>query len=354
MVEKSKRYESPLSEKYSPMISVVIPAYNCAEFLPECLDSVLNQTWRKLECIIVDDGSVDNTREVVKKYVLNDSRIRYYHQENRGNSAARNFGIEQAKGELITLLDADDWLNKHLYETQVQSITENNLVGKKFVIYSDHQVVWKSKKTGETLREELIYARCADKQELIKKMLGVRRESFPPLHFNCALISKEVFDHIQFSIPLIAYEDVECWYRILISDAEFVHVPVTGMYYRRQKNFITTNKSRMRTGYLLCLENIYRLNKDDLIYMQDMDEMLRYFSILRDKVMLKRAKYILKNSQIPVYNRSGRDIKKVLLVIDRLRILDVYIFLLFLEHIANNMKTKTRALAGLLYHTLVH
>ena len=92
-----------------PHFSVVIPAYNRARFLPECLDSVLAQTFTDWECIVVDDGSTDGTRELVAEYVRRDSRFRYHWQENAGASAARNAGIERARGEWIAFLDSDDW-----------------------------------------------------------------------------------------------------------------------------------------------------------------------------------------------------------------------------------------------------
>jgi hypothetical protein len=89
--------------------SVIIPAYNRARFLGECLDSVLAQTFTDWECIVVDDGSTDGTRELVEGYVRRDGRFRYHWQENAGASAARNAGIALATGEWIAFLDSDDW-----------------------------------------------------------------------------------------------------------------------------------------------------------------------------------------------------------------------------------------------------
>jgi glycosyltransferase involved in cell wall biosynthesis len=93
-----------------PCFSVIIPAYNRARFLPECLDSVLAQTFTDWECIVVDDGSTDGTRELVAEYVRRDARFRYHWQENAGASAARNAGIALATGEWIVFLDSDDRL----------------------------------------------------------------------------------------------------------------------------------------------------------------------------------------------------------------------------------------------------
>ncbi len=91
----------------SPTVSVVIPTYNRAHLVGRAIQSVLNQTYHDFEIIIVDDGSIDNTEDVVKS--LNDPSIRYTrHDQNRGGSAARNTGIKMARGEYVAFQDSDD------------------------------------------------------------------------------------------------------------------------------------------------------------------------------------------------------------------------------------------------------
>lgn len=98
-----------------PVISVIIPCYNQAQYLDECLQSVIDQTYQDWECIIVNDGSPDNTEEVVKFWLKKDTRFKYFFQENKGVSVARNNGIKNAKGEWILPLDGDDKIaNKYL------------------------------------------------------------------------------------------------------------------------------------------------------------------------------------------------------------------------------------------------
>ncbi|MHB9155123.1 MAG: glycosyltransferase family 2 protein [Endomicrobiales bacterium] len=99
-----------------PKVSVIIPAYNNGAYLPESIESVLRQTCRDLEILVVDDGSTDNTREVAQRYALKDpGRVRYVYQQNRGPGAARNRGIAEARGEYLAFLDADDrWLSTKL------------------------------------------------------------------------------------------------------------------------------------------------------------------------------------------------------------------------------------------------
>lgn len=108
---------------YAPLISVVLPTFNREKYLPRAINSVLTQTYKNLELIIVDDGSTDNTEAIVKGY--SDTRLRYYKQElNKGGSAARNVGIKLARGELISFQDSDDeWLPEKL-EKQVRKFSE--------------------------------------------------------------------------------------------------------------------------------------------------------------------------------------------------------------------------------------
>lgn len=91
-------------------ISVIVPCYNQAQYLDECLQSVLDQTYQDWECIIVNDGSQDNTEEVAKRWVKKDARFSYLYQNNKGVSSARNTGMKYAKGEWLQLLDGDDLL----------------------------------------------------------------------------------------------------------------------------------------------------------------------------------------------------------------------------------------------------
>lgn len=100
----------------APLISVIVPCYNQAQYLDECLQSVLDQTYQDWECIIVNDGSPDNTEEITKQWTEKDARFKYLYKENGGLSSARNAGIEMAKGKWILPLDADDKIGKQYLE----------------------------------------------------------------------------------------------------------------------------------------------------------------------------------------------------------------------------------------------
>lgn len=103
--------------KESPLVSVIIPVYNCDRYLAQAIESVLNQTYQPLEIIVIDDGSTDNSAEVAKHF---DSSVRYYYQTQSGAATARNYGTELAKGNFFAFLDADDFWVKDKLTLQMQ------------------------------------------------------------------------------------------------------------------------------------------------------------------------------------------------------------------------------------------
>ena len=97
-------------------ITVIIPVYNVEIYLADCLDSVLQQTLNEIEIICINDGSSDNSLEILKEYARKDSRIIIISQENKGLGSARNRGLEVATGEYVAFLDSDDWVDNNYYE----------------------------------------------------------------------------------------------------------------------------------------------------------------------------------------------------------------------------------------------
>ena len=106
-------------------VSVIVPIYNAEQYLEKCLDSIVNQTLKDIEIILIDDGSTDSSAEICKTY-LTDSRVSYYHKENAGAVMARRDGISFAKGEYIGFVDSDDWVETSMYETMYMEAKKNN------------------------------------------------------------------------------------------------------------------------------------------------------------------------------------------------------------------------------------
>ena len=111
--------------KATPLISVIVPIYQVEAYLEECLDSILNQTYRQLEIILIDDGSPDRCGEICDRYASQDSRIKVIHQTNQGLSAARNAGMDMATGEYISFIDSDDYIAPHFYEKLLEGFKEH-------------------------------------------------------------------------------------------------------------------------------------------------------------------------------------------------------------------------------------
>lgn len=107
------------------LISVIIPVYNKEKYIEKCIDSVLSQSYRNLEIILVDDGSVDNSGKILDGYLEKDNRIKVFHNENQGVLAARNFGVKNSTGQYLTFIDADDTVEAEYLEKLLDVLTDN-------------------------------------------------------------------------------------------------------------------------------------------------------------------------------------------------------------------------------------
>ena len=97
------------------MLSIIVPVYNVEPYLRKCLDSIVNQTYRDLEILVIDDGSTDGSGKICDEY-KRDERVKVFHMKNRGLSCARNLGLDEAQGEWIGFVDSDDWIEPDMYE----------------------------------------------------------------------------------------------------------------------------------------------------------------------------------------------------------------------------------------------
>lgn len=108
------------------LISVIIPVYGVEKYIGKCLESVIQQTYKNLEIIVINDGTKDKSAEIAKKYAAKDHRIKVYDYPNGGLSVARNRGLEHAHGDYIAFLDSDDWLDLKMYETLIKVASDND------------------------------------------------------------------------------------------------------------------------------------------------------------------------------------------------------------------------------------
>ena len=206
-----------------PLISVIIPCYNQSHYLPEALGSVLMQTHLKWECIIVNDGSTDDTERVALEWIKKDERFKYVKKENGGLSSARNAGLKVATGEYIQLLDADDLLEVDKLTHQMMCFRENEdkvdvmVSGYRFFYDSDAQRELKIFGPNNFLPEVAIDR--SDKKDILK--LFARSN---PMVVSAPLYRYNVFQRVgNFDENLGALEDWDFHFRCAVDGIVFQH-----------------------------------------------------------------------------------------------------------------------------------
>lgn len=255
-----------MNDKHNPKVSIIIPSFNSAIFLPDALDSISCQTFNDFEVVVVDDGSSDNTRDVLHPYFNNQFNIKYIYQENKGLPAARNTGIVNSCGLYISLLDADDiFLPTHLEEL-VSFLDEEKQLG---FVFADSYLFHCNKVYSTTRFEKsrIYEIECEigfNNRKIFNR--SIAREliwgSFIP---NCtALIRRCVFDDIGlYDENFLNCEDREFWLR---ADAKYrsgyIDHPLAKV--RLHDNNITNKKNsiKMLSFGEKVVKNYSKLNKD--------------------------------------------------------------------------------------------
>lgn len=157
------------------LISIIVPVYNTQGYLDKCLSSIVNQTYKNIEIIIIDDGSTDDSKQIIEKYMKVDKRISYYYQNNSGVSVARNNGIEKSIGEFIAFIDSDDYIDEKFIEKMYFAIGEDDafsICGTINVEYDGKEkFVPVVKELVETFRGIANYRRMINKKILLKSKI---------------------------------------------------------------------------------------------------------------------------------------------------------------------------------------
>jgi len=216
-------------KKNIPKVSVVIPTYNCAQYIAEAIESVLNQTYKDFEIIVIDDGSTDNTQEIIKPYL---NKIKYIYQQNSGPSAARNRGIKEANGEYIAFLDADDiWLPQKL-ELQIKFMETYFNIGLTFTdmsFFSDKKGIIKNSflKNMKIFNKLCVQSLSSYEKKFSEKIFNALiEENFIPT--PSVIVKKQCFNKVGlFDETLFVVEDRDMWLRIsLFYDVGFINKPL--------------------------------------------------------------------------------------------------------------------------------
>lgn len=238
---------------FSPLVSIVVTCFNQGSYLETSVKSILSQTYPNIECIIVDDGSTDNTQEVAKLLMDLDSRVSYFYQKNGGLPSARNFGYGQAKGEWIQFLDADDWIHKDKIRFQLSHL--NGDEGNNIVFYTDYERVFLDKNNQICNRVENIVGALTCEQMLQRLVVPdfLANSPFPSLQL-CLLMHRSVFEKKLFDERLKALQDRDFALDLLIAGVTFIYTPMVAGYYTKHQGNRTNNWAYMNEYYILLYE----------------------------------------------------------------------------------------------------
>lgn len=231
------------------LISIIIPVYNVEQYLPKCLDSIINQTYKNLEIILIDDGSTDRSGEICDKYKNEDKRIMVIHQLNGGVSGARNTGIEVAKGKYILFIDSDDWIEKDYVSSLFTYAGDDTIVccGYKRV-FEDKIIEHSVKKLAELNKVEFL--NLLQDYELEKHKKPVVN---PIGNYMCNKIyPAQLFRSIRFPIGHV-YEDAYISIRLFSQISKFIVLPEAGYnYVVRNDSIVATPKKLADIDYIMA------------------------------------------------------------------------------------------------------
>lgn len=225
-----KKKRDGLEIKQKTQISVIIPIYNVAKYLPQCLESVLHQTYTDLDILLIDDGSTDECSEICDS--VKDERVRVIHTENNGLATARKIGLRNIKGQVISFLDSDDWMEENTIEIMVETMMRTGA-----------DIVKASSCTE--LPGKTIYGKSGTERIYRGKEILQEYRKFSDVVWN-KLYKIECFDGIEFPDGQ-NYEDVSTTWRILKKlsekDGVAVIIPNELFHFRLRKSSITNTKT---------------------------------------------------------------------------------------------------------------
>ena len=253
-------------------ISVIIPVYNVEKYLETCLNSVINQTYKNLEIIIINDGSTDNSLSICKKYEKLDKRIILIDQDNKGLSGARNVGIKKATGDYIHFLDSDDYINLNYYEKMIEALDNTDA---DMVVGGFYYEKYAAK---NSVRYDYPYCYTSMEDKFIKTQLYFKRFAWRYLVKRTLLVDNNIlFTEGRY------FEDWDFTTYITILANKIITAPRTEYFYRKNQDGIMLGRNKLKA----------QKRKEDAKYMQKLtDKLLEKYDIsLPDNVLLYQFRY---------------------------------------------------------------
>lgn len=226
-----------------PEVSVIVPVYKVERYLDRCVQSILNQTFKDFEVILVDDGSPDRCPAMCDEWAKRDSRITVLHQKNGGASAARNAGLRVAQGEYIGFVDSDDWIEPKMYGSMYELITANDA----------DMVICEMQRQGKKNKSMAERVEFWDQKKCLDHFFRVNGEEDTHCIWN-RLIKKEILEDFSF-IEGKMNEDVHACYCFAVQCKKAVYTNAPYYHYTFNVNGVTNNR--------------FTVKKMDLLYVWD-------------------------------------------------------------------------------------
>lgn len=208
------------------LVSIIIPVYNVAQYLDDCLNSIIRQTYKNLEIIIIDDGSTDDSLEICRSFAAKDKRLTVIHQENAGVSAARNAGLSIMTGNYVLFIDSDDRIEQNMVESFIEILDENSKIDAVFCGYKEFD-----DETGTIIKEVVPnQSKLVDRDKGVAEIFGEYSTMLWNKMFRCSIIDKsDLFD-----VTLKIGED-ELWMVDVLKKANNIMLIGTPLYYYRSR-----------------------------------------------------------------------------------------------------------------------
>ena len=237
-----------------PLISVIVPVYNVDEFLDACLQSIVDQSYSRLEILVVDDGSTDGSGDKCDRWAERDERIRVIHQPNGGLSSARNTALDAMSGDWVIMVDSDDVLHPDAASTLLDAIRREHadiVVGDYVVIYDDERPKW----PADTASHGTAYGQH-DALLAVFYQKGLTHSAWARIYRS------SLFDGIRYPVGQL-YEDLAIIYPLLKKCDKVVKIDKVVYGYRQRRNSILSHFSPRRADVLQILEELETDTVDD-------------------------------------------------------------------------------------------
>lgn len=253
------------------MVSVIVPAYNIAPYLERCIYSILNQTYSDIEVLLVDDGSKDDTSMICDKLAQKDPRVRVFHKENGGVSSARNLALDHCRGEYISIIDGDDWIEPTLYEDAVQSMQKTGTDVFMFEYFIDIN--------GESHRhsvDKAYYGVIEKEMAIIHSITPHNRFAWSKVFSKKILLNSRLPGQIRFDTSIILGEDTLFMEQALLNSVGVFYSETAYYHYDQREGSAT--RSNFNEKKLSGLESYHRVC-----------ELLRENHLLKAEIYAKEA-----------------------------------------------------------------